>query len=205
MMKAIFKILVLCASIVLFAACEAPEDVNIIAPDEAANEAQIEPLGSIKPVLPSAENNYGYKNAEELRNAILVVNNAIEKYAFLAIVKDIKVTYPEWPFGDPVDPDDGFVSGVQRYEVNLVEILRGELPQSFSYELYTESANVVIHDNPYPVGFCYSNMVDGFVAEVFLGRMFDDPGFLQLFLDQWDKAEPVDLSDKPCWFDKHHF
>ncbi len=201
MMKPIFKILVLCVSIVLLLACEAPEDVNIIPPEEAANEAQIEPLAPIKPVLPSVKNNYGYEFVEEMHNMQRLSRLAIRKYQKIAIVQDVNITYPEWPFGDPVDPDDGFVSGMRRYEIKLIQALRGDLPENFSYEIYSEAGKFSLKENAYPLAFCFSEVTQSYVAREIEGQMFDDPGFLQLFLDEWDKAEPVDLSDKPCWFD----
>ena len=126
---------------------------------------------------------------------------AIREYQKIGIVRDIGIKYPEWPFGDPVEPNGSFISGVRRYEVGLVKALRGDLPETFSYEIYGEAQEFALNKNPYPLAFCFSERTQTYVAREIEGQMFDDPRFLQLFLDQWEKAEPVDLSDKPCWFD----
>ena len=199
----------LCLSIGLLSACKGPEDVKAVSPAaEVVNEAQIapdptpkEPAAPTKPTIPSPENNYGYETTFEMENMVRLSRLAIREYQKIGIVKDIGIKYPEWPFGDPVEPNGSFISGVRRYEVRLVKALRGDLPEIFKYDVYSEAGEVLLNKNPYPLAFCFSERTQTYVAREIEGQMFDDPKFLQVFLDQWEKAEPVDLSDKPCWFD----
>ncbi len=195
---------ILCFSVGFLSACERSDNVNITPLEKVANEVHNAPEKvQIDTSVPSAENNYGYEFVDEMKAVQGLSRSAFKRYQNIAIVQDIGVTYPEWPFGDPVEPNGSFVSGVRRYEVKLVKALRGDLPETFSYEVYSEAGDVLLNENPYPLAFCFSEVTQSYVAREVEGQMFDDPGFLQLFLDQWDKAEPVDLSDKPCWFDEH--
>ena len=209
MMKLIYALPTLYISIGLLSACKAAVDVKTVPPAaEVVTETQTapdakpkEPAATTKPSTPSPENNYGYETVAEMEAMQGLSDWAIRDYQKIAIVKDIDIKYPEWPFGDPVEPNGSFISGVRRYEVRLVKALRGDLPEIFKYDVYSEAGEVLLNKNPYPLAFCFSERTQTYVAREIEGQMFDDPRFLQLFLDQWEKAEPVDLSDKPCWFD----
>ena len=209
MMKLIYALPTLCLSIGLLSACKGTEDVKTASPiaevvietQTAPDATPIESSTPTEPTIPSPENNYGYETTFEMENMVRLSRLAIREYQNIAIVKDIGIKYPEWPFGDPVEPNGTFISGVRRYEVRLVKVLRGDLPEIFKYDVYSEAGEVLLNKNPYPLAFCFSETTQTYVAREIEGQMFDDPKFLQLFLDQWEKAEPVDLSDKPCWFD----
>ena len=181
-------------------AVEVEQDSTIISENVPLNPEPNKPTKAETVV----ENNFGYEHPEELESYLLRSGFAIEDFPYIAIVKDIAITYPEWPFGDPVDPADGFVSGVRRYQVDLIQGLRGDLPQKFTYEIYGEAQEFLLNERPYPLAFCYSKDVKHYVAKEIEGRMLDDPRFLELFLDVWKKSDPApfsDFKDKPCWFD----